>query len=84
MKPLRSFGVVSFRQTPQVAEVLNTIHRWSQAQSVTVTYHPLLADILPDGAQVAASEQAFLDHSEVLISVGGDGTFLSVAHLCIT
>lgn len=83
MKPLHSFGVVSFRKTPQVAEVLETLHRWSQAEKVTVTFHPVLAGIAPKGATVAANEEAFLDESEVLISVGGDGTFLSVAHLCI-
>ncbi len=83
MKPLHSFGVISFRQTSQVAEVLSTLHRWSRTEQVTVTFHPLLADIVPEGAVVAAGEEAFLDKSEVLISVGGDGTFLSVAHLCI-
>ncbi len=31
---------------------------------------------------IAADEAELLDKSEAIISVGGDGTFLSVAHLC--
>jgi NAD+ kinase len=82
MKPIRSFGVISFMKSAQVRDALNTILRWSTDSDATVRFHPGLRGLLPRTAAVARSQGALLRHAEALVSVGGDGTFLSVAHLC--
>jgi NAD+ kinase len=82
MQPVSTFGVVSFKKAPIITEVLQRIYAWAQRTGTTVLFHPLLTDRAPGGAHTCGSEAEFLEHSQVLLSVGGDGTFLSVAHLC--
>jgi NAD+ kinase len=84
MKQIQSLGVVSFKRTKPVQSVLQTIHEWSLWNSVIVAYHPILESLVPKGGSVATTEEEFLEQSEALVSVGGDGTFLSVAHLCVS
>lgn len=83
MQKITSFGVISFKLTVEIKAVLDSIHRWSKAHDVTVCFHPILAEIAPAGACVAPSEKDLLEKSSALVSVGGDGTFLSVAHMCM-
>jgi NAD+ kinase len=82
MKPITSLGIISFKRTSAVREVLLSIARWSADRDVTVRYHPVLAGLLPAGVRAAASERVLLQRSQAIVSIGGDGTFLSVAHLC--
>ncbi len=83
MKPISTFGVVSFKRTDAVRAVLATIGRWSHESNATVCYHPQLAELAPDSTCVAATEEEFLRRSEALVTVGGDGTFLAAAHMCV-
>jgi NAD+ kinase len=82
MRPVTSFGVVAFAKVRRLAEVVGRIHAWSKQQNVPVQYHPFLKKIVPPDAAVAADERLLIAASDAVISVGGDGTFLSVAHLC--
>jgi len=83
MKPITSFGIVSFRRTPQVADLVNRVCRWAEAHPVSLVFHPLLAGAVPAGMSVAPDETALIAGSGAVVSIGGDGTFLSVAHLCL-
>ncbi len=80
MKPISSFGVVAFKKTEQTKDVLLRIQNWSHQNGVSVYFHPVIAEQLPL-ENITESEQEFLGKSDALISVGGDGTFLSVAHM---
>jgi len=82
MRQITSFGVVAFSECPHMHEVVARICSWSQEQSVPVVLHPYFKTSAPQGAVVARDEQSLLSSSDAVISVGGDGTFLSVAHLC--
>jgi NAD+ kinase len=81
MKPITSFGVVSFKRNAAVCEVLQRIRGWASSNSVAVYYHPILGDKLPADIRAEESEAVFLEKSDAIISVGGDGTLLSVAHM---
>jgi len=80
MKKIDSFGLVAFKDTDTVCEAVLRIAAWAQQSGIPVVFHPFLCRFVDVPA--AADEQAFLDNSEAIISLGGDGTFLSVAHLC--
>jgi NAD+ kinase len=82
MRPIQSFGVVAFAKIPHLSNVVGRIHAWSKQRNVPVIFHPFLKKIAPPDATVAHDEQSVIASSEAVISVGGDGTFLSVAHLC--
>jgi NAD+ kinase len=82
MRQITSFGVVAFSECPHLHEVAARICSWSQEQAVPVVLHPFFKTSAPQGAVVARDEQSLLSSSDAVISVGGDGTFLSVAHLC--
>jgi len=77
---IKTFGVVSFKTTAVIQHVLERIQHWADSAGATVYYHPFLAPISPKPAE--KDTDTFLDKSDALISVGGDGTFLSVAHMC--
>jgi NAD+ kinase len=81
MRPISSFGVVAFAELPYLREVVDRIFAWSQREQAPVLFHPFLGKFAPADASVAENEQSLLLSSDALISVGGDGTFLSVAHL---
>jgi NAD+ kinase len=81
MNPIRSFGVFAFKKTARVREILSELIRCATALDVAIRFHPLLKPQLPATARLARSEKSLIGASEALISVGGDGTFLSVAHM---
>jgi len=81
MKPVGSFGIIAFKQSQKVRFTLDRILAWSEAGGVPVFFHPLLASSVQNSTYVCATESELLSKSEVLVSVGGDGTFLSAVHL---
>jgi NAD+ kinase len=81
MKPIASFGIIAFKQSQQIRLTIDRILTWSEACGIPVFFHPLLAESVRTGASVCATESEFLTKSEALVSVGGDGTFLSAVHL---
>ena len=80
MRKIGSFGVVAFKESVQVEAVVRRIADWASANSVPLLFHPFLKKQV-DGS-VASDEASFIDSCDALISLGGDGTFLSVAHMC--
>jgi NAD+ kinase len=81
MKPLTSFGIVAFKRNDQIRELVRRVCGWAPTAGVRVNFHPQLSDFVPPTFTAAPSEQAFLDTSDVLVSLGGDGTFLSALHM---
>jgi len=81
VKKINSFGVVAFKKSEMVRSVLNKIQAWSEHAEVPVLFHPLLKRRLPPGGKLARSATELIAKSDALISVGGDGTFLSLAHM---
>jgi NAD+ kinase len=82
MKPIRSFGVVAFKDSQEIRDLLLRIVHWSLKHDVSLVFHPFLKDQLSINARISSTECEFLSECEAVISVGGDGTFLSVAHMC--
>lgn len=80
MKKIESFGLVAFKETDAVKDVLQRIAVWAKRSSLPVFFHPFLKNLID--LPVAADEASFIASSDAIISLGGDGTFLSVAHLC--
>jgi NAD+ kinase len=81
MKPISSFGVVAFKKTREIDGMCGRILAWSERGGVPVFFHPVLASSVQNAAYMCNSEAEFLAKSEALVSVGGDGTFLSTVHL---
>jgi NAD+ kinase len=82
MLPISSFGVVAFSECPHLHDVVDRICAWSLVQKTPVFLHPFFKNSAPKDATVARDEKELVSSSDAVISVGGDGTFLSVAHLC--
>lgn len=82
MKKISSFGIIAFKESLQIKEVLLRIKNWSERSSVPVFFHPFVSNQIGPDALVSPSEYEFLQSSDAIVSVGGDGTFLSVAHIC--
>jgi NAD+ kinase len=80
MKRIDSFGVVAFKNTDQVFTVVQRIIDWAHNNSIPLHFHPFLYKHLNKSDTIEESD--FLDASDAIISLGGDGTFLSVAHMC--
>ena len=81
MKKINTLGIIAFKKNKEIVEVLKKLHRWSHENRIKVYFHPMCKPLLPPDAPCAASEQKLITKSDALISVGGDGTFLSVAHM---
>jgi len=81
MEPITSLGIVAFKKTAAVSDALRRIRRWASANNVDVCYHPALREQLLPDVRVEESEEIFLEKSGAIVSTGGDGTFLSAAHM---
>jgi NAD+ kinase len=81
MKKISSFGIVTFKKTPEVASALSAIQLWANQSSVHIFCHPFLRNFVPDTIHTCSCETEFIKRSDALLSLGGDGTFLSVAHM---
>jgi NAD+ kinase len=81
MIPIASFGIIAFKQSQQIHVALDRILQWSQSTGVPVFFHPILASSVRNSSYVCATEAELLTKCEALVSVGGDGTFLSAVHL---
>ncbi|MBD3345344.1 MAG: hypothetical protein GF401_09815 [Chitinivibrionales bacterium] len=81
MKPVKSFGIVAFKESPEIQSLLARIAVWIKELHLHVYYHPSMQGMTPDGAEIERSPEDLLKKSEALISIGGDGTFLSVVHM---
>lgn len=82
MNHIKSFGVIAFKESQHVTETLERIHCWATRYSTPVFFHPFLKNQISSDIKIEESECEFLDKSDAIVSVGGDGTFLSVAHMC--
>lgn len=81
MKKINSLGLVAFKQSEQVSTVLRRILSWAESSSLRTFCHPILKGVLPSPDNTTDNEEQLVESSDVLVSVGGDGTFLSVAHM---
>jgi NAD+ kinase len=82
MQPISSFGVVAFSKYEHLDEVIGRLVSWSAGAKVPLILHPFFKGLVKESIRVADDEAELLAASEAMISVGGDGTFLAVAHLC--
>jgi NAD+ kinase len=82
MNVIGSFGIVAFTPSKHVEPILTRIQEWSDCAGVPVFFHPALEGRVHSKSHVCATESEFLCKSEAVVSVGGDGTFLSAIHLC--
>ena len=82
MQPISSFGIVAFKPSSSIDPVLARIQAWSSVSGVPVYFHPVLSGRVAPPAQVCLTEEQFVEHSGAVVSLGGDGTFLSAIHLC--
>lgn len=81
MKKIESIGIIAFKSNKLITSVLVKIQKWSKSINVPVLFHPLLKNQLPAHAKIAKNEKSLIDKSDALVSIGGDGSFLSVAHM---
>jgi NAD+ kinase len=81
MQKVRSFGVVAFNISEQIYSVVKRIQKWSDPLDLPLFFHPILKDHFPEHKFLTNSEKELVEKSDILISVGGDGTFLSIAHM---
>ncbi len=82
MQKITKFGIVLFKRTDAAKEVTEQLLRWSESSGAEIHFHPNTPDVmLPEGAQVSSSDEAFLQSSQAVVSIGGDGTFLTAAHI---
>lgn len=81
MDPILSVGIVAFKGSSLIHDLTRKILSWAQDRPIEVHIHPGLHDMLDDPQIPRITEDIFLQKSQALLSLGGDGTFLSAVHL---
>ena len=56
MKKIESFGIIAFKESLQVKNVLARILIWSRQQNVSVLFHPFVKNQVDDDAPICESE----------------------------
>ncbi len=82
MIPVQKFGIVLFKRDERVSSVLTRLLTWANETGTSILLHPgVPREYVPAGLTICKTEEELLAHSEVIISIGGDGTFLTAAHI---
>lgn len=63
---IQKFGVVAFKKNTEIEKVIERLKIWCKNKGFSLTTYP---------------DKNFLEKSDIVISVGGDGTFISAAHI---
>ncbi len=82
MTTISDFGVVLFKQDAKAAIILQRLFIWAEKYDVSLYLHPGIPEsMIPEGRQLCHDEAELLAASQAVISIGGDGTFLTAAHI---
>jgi NAD+ kinase len=71
-------GIIAFKKNNDVKKIIERLIIWCETNKISLVIHP---DAPFEFAQKAESVEIFLENSQIVISVGGDGTFISAAHI---
>lgn len=79
-----NIGIVSLNTDEKVVKILRRIYTWHVANcpESRIDFHENLKDILPDRKESITPNNFLCSQNDVLVSIGGDGTFLYTARLC--
>lgn len=82
MRGIKRFGIVFFKEDPRAKDILDRIANWCRETGSEINYHPdFPKSMLPKNCSNTLSIEELRDSSDALISIGGDGTFLTAAHI---
>jgi NAD+ kinase len=81
MPSIHTLGIIAFRDNERIRRVCSDIHAWALDRGCTALFYPEMRTRVPDGATVAADKDDFMDRAGIIVSIGGDGTFLSAVHI---
>lgn len=76
----RNWGVVAFKEHPRMGEAIGFLQAWARRNDARLFFHRELSRWL-DPSVPCCDDKDLLRQSHALLSVGGDGTFLSAAHM---
>lgn len=76
----RNWGVVAFKDHPRMGEAIGFLQAWARRHGAKLHFHQELSRWL-DPSVPCCSDEELLSRSNALLSLGGDGTFLSAAHM---
>lgn len=74
---IKQFGIVVFKKSPDIEKIIERLIAWCKKQEISLVLHPNA----PYSFEKAETVEIFLKNSQIVISVGGDGTFISAAHI---
>ncbi|MBF0430297.1 MAG: NAD(+)/NADH kinase [Fibrobacteria bacterium] len=78
---LRSLAIVAYKEIKYVSPAIDFITDWAASRpNVQILAHPNLHKIVKPGL-VKTSERQIRSRADIVLSLGGDGTFLSSARL---
>lgn len=80
MIKIRNWGVVAFKDHPRMGEAVGFLQAWANRNGAKLYFHQELSRWL-DPSVPCCTDDVLLQKSDALLSLGGDGTFLSAAHM---
>ena len=75
---IKKIGIVVFKKIPDAKKVIERLIVWCKNNKISLAIHP---DAPFEFAQRTKSVEEFLENSQIVVSIGGDGTFISAAHI---
>ncbi len=82
MEKIIRFGVVLFKTEPAAKALLQRLVVWADDHGVALYLHPNVPNEMVSGDLCKCkTEEDMLENSQAVISIGGDGTFITSAHI---
>lgn len=82
MSAINKIGIILFKIDDRAYSVMERLMIWASEHAITLYLHPGIPNkMLPSGVKKCSTEEEMLESINCIISIGGDGTFLSAAHI---
>ena len=75
---IEKIGVIAFKKTLDTEKIIERLKIWCENNKISMNLHP---NAPFDFAEKSKNVEEFLENSQLAVSVGGDGTFISAAHI---
>jgi NAD+ kinase len=75
---IEKIGVIVFKKNLDTEKIIERLKIWCKNNKISLVLHP---DAPFDFAEKCQNVEKFLENSQLVVSVGGDGTFISAAHI---
>jgi len=82
-KPFKTIGIIGKYSDPRITEIILSLHQFLHEKNYQVIVDLKSAELLPSRSVESCKMASLGEHCDLVIAIGGDGTFLGAARATV-